>query len=101
MNVTATTQAFPRRIDIKQFLERSNVVAQTKRKTGNGTQKRNTATRVEGGTGVAVWKNLAVDDSVKQLSTTAVTLTGMGHAGNKLSQFQLVIFGVRRRSFHM
>ena len=48
-----------------------------------------------------MWKNLAVDDSVKQLSTTAVTLKGMGHAGNKLSQFQLVIFGVWRRSFHM
>jgi len=90
MNVAVMTQAFPRRIDIKQFLERSNVVAQTKRKTGNGTQKRNTATRVEGGTGVAVWKNLAVDDSVKQLSTTAITLTCMGRAGNKFATFQQV-----------
>jgi len=95
MNVAVMTQAFPRRIDIKQFLERSNVVAQTKRKTGNGTQKRNTATRVEGGTGVAVWKNLAVDDSVKQLSTTAARLTRMVRAGSELLQFQLVTYRTR------
>jgi len=50
--------------------------------------KKNTATRVEGGTGVAVWKDLAVDDSVKQLSTTATTLIRMVRAGNKFAQFQ-------------
>ena len=69
----------------------SIVVTQTKRDTENNSQKRNTATRVEGGTGVAVWKSLAVDDSVKQLSTTATTLIGMVRAGNKFAQFQHVI----------
>jgi len=95
MNVAVTTQAFPCRIDIKQCLEPSNVDTETKRYTANSSQKRNTATRVEGGTGVAVWKNLAVEDSVKQLSTTATKLIRMGRAGCIFAYFQIVMRRLR------
>jgi hypothetical protein len=41
-----------------------------------------------GGTGVGVWKSPAVDDSVKQLSTTAVVDSSMVHAAENSSSFR-------------
>jgi hypothetical protein len=85
MNAAGATRALPRRIDIKQYLEPWYAVRQTNRITPqNHAKQRNTAIPVEGGTGVAVWKNLAVDDSVKQLSTTARLIIGMVRAGNHI-----------------
>ncbi len=44
-----------------------------------------------GGTGVAVWKNPAVDDSALQLSTTAVCEAGMPRACAETAQIQWVM----------